>query len=73
MCKVYTDVDDIRHLYHECPPVLEIIDLLKLLDYLHVQGGQPMVLLLLILLNHWLVDNAHEISSLLMLTNQGYA
>ena len=38
MCKVYTDVGDMKQLYHVCPPVRKIIHSLKLVDYLHVQA-----------------------------------
>ena len=43
MCKVYTVVGGIKklYLYYVCPPVRKIIYLLKLVDYLHVQAGNP--------------------------------
>ena len=43
MCKVYTDVDGIKSVFHFCPPVhvRKIIHYLKLVDYLHVQADKP--------------------------------
>ena len=39
ICKVYTDVDGIKELYHDCQSVRNIIHYLKLVDYLHVQAA----------------------------------
>ena len=41
MCKVNTDVGDIKWIYHVCPPVRKIIHSLKLVDYFHVQADNP--------------------------------
>ena len=53
MCKVYTDVGDIKKLYHVCPPVRKIIHSLKLVDYLHVQADNPWYNYIL----HFLISN----------------
>ena len=41
MWKVYTDVCDIKQLYHVCPHVRKIIPSLKFVDYLHVRADNP--------------------------------
>ena len=42
MCKVYTDVGDIKSIYHVYPPVCKTIHSVKIMGSLHVQADNPL-------------------------------
>ena len=58
MFKVYTDIGDVKELFHVFSPVHMIVHSLRLVDYLHAQADNPCYNYYLITLFIWMERNA---------------